>query len=309
MKSFLSYMEVPVEYQLKNWKNSKLKDNMFLTAQALYKTKEFEFEKIIEIIKSDYRQYSAFEFKNGVKKSENWNNDRQNLIILDVDDGLSISQAKETFREFKYLIATTKSHQIQKKGLKCDRFRIIFPSSDIPRGEEYFDFMRMMERKYPFIDKQVNTKTGAFLGSANCIYFYNNGSEFSCSSIIEAFRRLEKSRMIDPQVQKPKQSVPQMRQNSNTDLNIEELKRRLSREIVANIVSSCGFKLNGKFMFKYRPNEKTASASISPELQIKDFGSDLSTDVIGFVMKEKQMHFVDAVNYVESFVGFRMEVA
>jgi len=38
-------------------------------------------------------------------------------------------------------------------------------------------------------------------------------------------------------------------------------------------------------------------------LLIKDFGSDLSTDSIGFVQETKQMNFKEACDYVGSFVG------
>jgi DNA primase len=56
-------------------------------------------------------------------------------------------------------------------------------------------------------------------------------------------------------------------------------------------------------MFKYRQSERTPSASISQDLLIKDFGSDLSTDVIGFVMESRGVNFIDAVNYIKDFIG------
>lgn len=141
MKVNISYLEVPLEFQgvngkklnLEKWNKSKLKDHMFLTAEPLYKNINIEFNKVIDIVKSDYRQYSPFTFKNGTKKSENWSNENQDLLILDIDDGLTIQDAKEQFKSYEYLLATTKSHQIDKKGLKCDRFRIIIPSNNIDR--------------------------------------------------------------------------------------------------------------------------------------------------------------------------------
>jgi len=300
MKYLLSYLEVPQDYQLKNWDSGKLKDNMWMTAKPLYKTIKLEFKSLINIVKSDYRQYSSFEFKDGLKQSDNWSNDNQDLIILDIDDGLTLNEAKGIFSDFTYLMATTKAHQVGKKGLQCDRFRIIMPSSDIPKGDDYFNFMRMMEKKYPFIDEQVNTKTGAFLGFAGCEYWFNDGYDFNCGSIVKMMNRLNKSKLQETKIPQKK---PMINYQSSEDIDVLSIKSRLTREVVADIVSSCGFDINRKFMFKYRADERTPSASISPDLLIKDFGSDLSTDAIGFVMETKQMTFIEATNYVEQFTG------
>jgi len=305
MKYLINYLEVPLDYQLEKWENSKLKDNMFLTAEPLYQTKEIEFTELHNLIKSDYRQYTPFEFMGGKKRSENWSNENQNLLILDVDDGLTIAEAKDMFKEYKYLIATTKSHQVEKKGLKCDRFRVIIPSLNIPRGSEYFEFTKILENKYPFIDTQVNTKTGAFLGSADCEYWYNNGKDFNCRELIDIQRKIDKATFKQTQANtsKAKQKVSKPQATYSNEIDTQAIKSRLTRETVADIVSSCGFEVNRKFMFKYRPDERTPSASISPDLLIKDFGSDLSTDSIGFVQETKQMNFKDACEYVGSYVG------
>ena len=291
----ISYLEVPMSHGF-----LKLKDAMFLTAEPLYKSKVIDFKNIIDIVKSDYRQYSPFVFKDGKKISENWDNSNQNLVILDIDDGLSLNEAKTIFMEYNYLIATTKSHQVDKKGLKCDRFRVIIPSNNIPIGDDYFKFTEMLEKKYPFIDRQVNTKTGAFLGFFECDYFYNDGKLFDCSPLIEAHNRLKKSIVneeIKPTVQKYEHKEP---------LPIEEIKSRLTRELIADIISDCGFDVNRKFMFKYRQDERTPSASISPDFLIKDFGSDLSTDIIGFIQEVKRVDFKSAVMEVSKYVNVQV---
>lgn len=307
MKINISVLEVPLEFQglngnsldLDKFNNSKLNKHMYLTAEPLYKNFDIEFEKLIDIIGSDYRQYSPFEFVDNIKKSENWNNDKQNIIIFDVDDGLSIEEAKSEFKSYEYLIATTKSHQIEKKGLKCDRFRIIMPAKNIPRGDKYFDMMRILEDRFTFIDKQVNTKTGAFLGSFKCEYFYNSGMLFDCSPILRMIKPKEE---IIPRKNNIAMPNTQSLQNNDT-LPVLEIKSRLTRDIVASIISSNGFEVNRKYMFKYRQNEKTPSASISPDLLIKDFGSDLSTDIIGFLQETLGIDFKTSVTIVAGYVG------
>lgn len=311
MKVNVSFLNVPLDAQglygqdldLEKWNNSKLKDLMWLTAQPLYQNVDIEFSKLIDIIKSDYRQYSPFEFKNKTKKSENWQNDKQNLLILDIDDGLSIEEAESLFQKYAYLLATTKSHQKEKGGKTCDRFRVILLSEDIPRGEKYFDFMRILEKKYPFIDKQVNTKTGAFLGFFECEFKYNSGEKFNCSELINTYERIQKAVMVE----KTHVNIPKTQNyNKGIDLPIQDIKNRLTRETVADIVSYCGFEVNRQFKFKYRQGERTPSASISPELLIKDFGSDLSTDVIGFVQEVKSVDFKTAVEIVGGFVNVQI---
>lgn len=307
----ISFLNVPLDVQglngkdldLEKWNNSKLKDLMWLTAQPLYQNVDIEFSQLIDIVKSDYRQYSPFEFKDKTKKSENWQNDKQNLLILDVDDGLSIKEAESLFQRFNYLLATTKSHQKDKGGKICDRFRLILPSDDIPRGEKFFDFARILEKKYPFIDKQVNTKAGAFLGFFECEFKYNNGENFNCSELINTYERIQKATMVE----KTHVNIPKKQNyDKSADLPIQDIKSRLTRETVADIVSYCGYEVNRKFMFKYRQSERTPSASISPELLIKDFGSELSTDIIGFVQEVKGVDFKTATEIVGGFVNVQI---
>lgn len=273
-----------------------LKEQMYLTAQPLYKNTNIEFTQLHRMIQSDFRQYSPFKFIGKTKVSENWNNSEQNLLILDIDDGLTIKEAKNIFSKYKYLIATTKSHQKDKKGKVCDRFRIILESDNIPKGDSYFKMMDFMKIQYPFIDEQVNTKTGAFLGHADCDYWYNDGELYDCSSLIKGATRLLISKM-----QKDKTES-----ENDYDLPIEQVKHSLDRSVVSQIIESCGFEVNRNFKFKFRQDERTPSASIRQDGYIKDFGSDLGTDAIGFVQEVKQINFKEAVAYVAGFVNIKV---
>lgn len=291
----LSYLEVPM-----NEGDKKLKDNMHITALPLYQNRELEFNKLHRMFKSDYRQISPFKYLLGKKISDQWNNERQNLIILDVDEGLSISEAKEKFKMYQYFIYTTKSHQVEKKGKKCDRFRVVLVSDNIPRGEAYFEFTKELEKYFTFIDKQVNNKTGAFLGNFNCEYWYNDGKMFDCSLFMKMAAYRKQSEIKKPA---PKQNIV-----IKSDLPLDEIKNRLNRETVADIISSLGYDVNRKFMFKYRQDERTASASIKDGTNplIKDWGADLETDAIGFIQIVKQRSFKEAVDYAGSFVNVQV---
>lgn len=292
----ISILEVPLEENMKD--NTPLNKKMYLTAQPLYKNISTDWYKLHRIVKSDFRQYSPFIFNGGIKNSENWNNHNQNILILDIDDGLTLSEAKEKFKDYKNIICTTKSHQKDKKGIVCDRFRVILKSKNIPKNDSYFDYMRNLEELYPFIDKQVNNKTGAFLGYSNCEYWYNDGYEFDFD-ILKVNIKKETQKNNYKTFDTPKM-------NYENDLPIQDIKNRLTREVIADIVSSRGFEVNSKFMFKYRQEERTPSASISNDGLIKDFGSDLSTDAIGFIIEVDKVDFRTAVEIVGGFVNVQV---
>lgn len=288
----ISYLNTPLTQDA-----AKLKDSMYLTADPLYKNISMEFNDLHKMVSSDYRQYSPFVFVAKTKKSENWNNINQDLIILDIDDGLTIEQAKQEFKDYKHLICTTKSHQKEKKGLTCDRFRVILESDNVPIGDDYFIMTDLLEIRYQFIDKQVNTKTGAFLGFADCEYWYNDGKLFDCQSALRDGKRIKKAKAQE------KQAVREPRH----DLPIDQIKQSLDQSTVSQIVESCGFEVNRNFKFKYRDDERTPSASISKDGYIKDFGSDMAGDAISFVQEVKQVNFKEAVSVVAGFVNIRIE--
>lgn len=267
-------------------KEGVLKDNMWITAKPLYQDKTIPFDKLHRLTSSDYRQYSPFSFTDGKKNSDNWCNDNQNILILDIDDGLSIQEAKSRFKRYKYFLCTTKSHQQEKKGVKCDRFRIILSAKNIPSGSSYFDYMRNLEKLYPFIDEQVNTKTGAFLGCSTATYFYNEGLDFDFS-VIKPF-----------ELAKPEIIVEQKTEINNAEL--KELKTGLNQETIGHILNANGFEVDRTFKLKLR-EERTPSTSISRNGLIKDFGTDFSSDVFGVLMEYRGMTFPQAIEEVRKY--------
>jgi hypothetical protein len=249
------------------------------------------------MVSSDYRQYSPYEYFNNTKKSENWSNQKQNLIIFDVDSGLTLEDAMKKFADYRYFICTTKSHQKEKKGVIADRFRIFLQSDNIPKGDDYFLFMREIEKIFPFIDVQVNTKTGAFLGFKQCQYFYNEGKKLNCDVFMKmAIKTKEHKKQAETQF---KSKTHQKSYDDITD--IDKIKSKLNRELVSDIISSLGFQVGRDYKFKMR-DEKTPSASIKNDGLIKDFGSDFSGDVIDFIMEVKSVSFKEAVEIVSEWI-------
>ena len=52
----------------------------------------------------------------------------ENAIAFDIDGSISIEDAVVLLSNFKYIIYTTRSHQKEKGGIICDRFRIVLPA-------------------------------------------------------------------------------------------------------------------------------------------------------------------------------------
>lgn len=83
------------------------------------------------LVKGQYgSNYSAGNFINSHRTKENYIR-RQNLIMLDVDDGTTIEEAKFYLQSYRGFIATTRNHRKEKNGKICDRFRIILVSKYI----------------------------------------------------------------------------------------------------------------------------------------------------------------------------------
>jgi len=52
----------------------------------------------------------------------------QNMIAWDIDEGMSIVDIQMVLKQYIYILYTTKSHQKEKNGIICDRFRVIMPT-------------------------------------------------------------------------------------------------------------------------------------------------------------------------------------
>ena len=82
----------------------------------------------------------------------------------------------------------------------------------------------------------------------------------------------------------------------------QNLKQRLNKEIVKDIIQNLGFTFNRQNKFNIR-DEKSPSVSISDSLYIKDFGGDFGGDIISLVQYQKNYSFTQALNYIAPFVG------
>jgi hypothetical protein len=81
-------------------------------------------------------------YKGGFRLEKQWLS--CSIAALDFDNGMTIEQALEIFREYEHIIATTKSH-----GIKGDRFRVVlFFEHTISNLELYKHNMRLLTDKF-----------------------------------------------------------------------------------------------------------------------------------------------------------------
>lgn len=140
-----------------------------------FKSYVVPFNKIVDLVKSKFN-YSAGTFKDNYRNADNYLN-YSDLIILDVDDGKTINEARKIFEPFDYIIATTKSHQKEKNGKICDRFRVILPTEN-PINLNKTDYSKMMNevfKDYPFVDKVCKDSSRFYFPSKNSTIITHNG--------------------------------------------------------------------------------------------------------------------------------------
>ncbi len=98
-----------------------------------------------------------------------------NMIVLDVDDNVKLQEAELFFKDYQYLIHTTKSHTEA-----SHRFRIILPMSHELKldKDDYRAFMRNISNWIPFqLDEATFQRSRKWL-SNNSEPHYNEGSLF-----------------------------------------------------------------------------------------------------------------------------------
>lgn len=160
--------------------------------------------------------WSPFTFKDSYRHGTSWAS--CDTMVLDIDnDGdytCTIEQAKELFKEYNFVILTSKSHQIEKNGKVTDRFRIIIPlSSTIKDQEIYKNTWYFLSNKFPFIDQQCK----------DFARFYYKSKEF----ILE-----NKGKSLDPVLEN---IMPKIYEKPKLDLLLT--KGKLSRATMEFIVN------------------------------------------------------------------------
>ena len=95
--------------------------------------------------------YSSHRYKSGHRKKENAISGF-NLLIFDFDEDTTIDEVSNYFKDYDFLIATTRSHLKEKNGKICERFRLILRLNKtlFLNSSQYEAFMRNALSSLPF---------------------------------------------------------------------------------------------------------------------------------------------------------------
>ena len=115
-----------------------------------------------------------------------------NLVVIDVDDGMSLETAKLLLKDHECLFYTTKRHQTE----GSDRFRIIFPTNyKLELGaEDYKEFMQNVYDWLPFkVDEATGDRPRKWM-SCEGEYHYNTGTVLDVLPFIPKSSKAEEQR-------------------------------------------------------------------------------------------------------------------
>lgn len=83
----------------------------------------------------------------GIRKEYNFQ--RSNFCVLDVDDGPALEHAVDSLREFEHIIGTTKSHRKDKGGKIRDRYRVfLVTDGEITSARMYKHMNELIAKQY-----------------------------------------------------------------------------------------------------------------------------------------------------------------
>ena len=146
-----------------------------------------DWTELSDLVTSDNLHYVAHHLKNGYRSADNVI-EGFNLLVLDVDEGVSIDTAKLLLQDYTYLIATTKRHTD-----KENRFRIILPLSHTLKLsiEDYKAFMNNVFDWLPFKVDEATSDTARKWATHNGEHHYNEGVVLDATLFIPKTKKAE----------------------------------------------------------------------------------------------------------------------
>ena len=120
-----------------------------------YQSERVPFDQLHQLTQAPKMHWANHQFKNGHRAEENALVGF-NLIVLDVDEGISLAAAHDLMKEYRFMTYTTKRHSDEQ-----NRFRLILPINYVLEldTDEYKEFMNNIMGWLPFkVDESVNQR-------------------------------------------------------------------------------------------------------------------------------------------------------
>lgn len=273
--------------------NNNIVDSYHLT-KTNWKNKVVNWKDIHKVMSNSKVQYSCYKWKNGYKTYDNFEQELQNCLILDVDSGLSIPQFQKQYKHLTYCLGTTKNHRKLKHGEILDRYRCIIPCINISTNPDIY--FKALELVCDANDTQTLTRTASFLGNDNAIIIYND------AKVLDMYPYNELAELQLQEEEVNKLIIDQDLLPNVSRLNVSTIKENLTFEIVVEVIRSLGYEVNGN-KFRLRSDERTDSATINyRSLNIKDYGDGYSNDLIGLLVDKHGFSFKEALSYINNYI-------
>lgn len=161
-----------------------------------FERREVAWNDLLDVVTMG-KAYAPAGFKNGHRKNENYLGDT-NVVFLDIDDGMTFIEAQTVFKELQCFIFTTRSHQKDKKGKICDRFRVAI-KLDKPINLDVLEYKIAMQSIFDFfgsVDRSTKDPARFYFSSpSNCeVWFSNSDNPLEWESI---YKKLKSIRLIE----------------------------------------------------------------------------------------------------------------
>lgn len=139
-----------------------------------YLCEKVPFDQLHNLTQAPGMHWANHHFKNGHRAEENVLAGF-NVVVIDVDEGISLEAAHDLMREYKFLTYTTKRHTNE-----VNRFRMILPINYVLEldSEEYKEFMNNIMSWLPFkTDESANQRAKKWETFDGGTYHYNMDGE------------------------------------------------------------------------------------------------------------------------------------
>lgn len=166
-----------------------------------YLTERVPFDQLHTLMGADGFHWCNHGLKNG-HRSEETVLPGFNMVVLDIDGGVSLETVHELMKEYKFMTYTTKRHTDEQ-----NRFRLILPINYNLQldTEEYKDFMNALMEWLPFdSDESSNQRAKKWETLENTSVHYNNEGH-----LLDALKFIPKTRKNEEYV-KERQAIQSM---------------------------------------------------------------------------------------------------
>ncbi len=231
------------------------------TTEFKRRSSDYMFDELESVLKMGGR-YSSFIFKNDYRSSDNYINNMSNCIILDFDDGITIDEFKKS-ANFAYAIGTTKSHNIEKNGVICERFRVIIPTETAIslNSEDYSNMMSELFLEYTEADKACKDTARAYSGFTGAEVQIKRGDYFCWENYFKSY--LDKKEIMRRWQQKERERA--VKNFENEDTKIDWYRENWLNDKMRSIL-----KIDEKFTSGNRNNSLYSYARFFKDLELVD---------------------------------------